>query len=358
MEMNGTELVKGIRAWIRRYCVLEPAQELVLAIWCLHTWVYQRLSRTTPYVELTGVSGSGKTTIMEACMMLSWGSILLNTLRTLAMARRIVETNGHVTFFVDEAERLESSSFGDQRSMLASGYRRGGVHLVTVGKGTQLMPSFCPKMFTSLRTLTNVIHNRSIPIWVDRGKPEASLSNEYERAEATAAELLDSFKTLMRRTERFETMEPTWLPNERDQEIWTPLFSLAKTMGVDDATMNELTAASVDLSALRGVPRRMDVKVEDENAKERSYAVRLVQDALTVFGEDSFVPTETLVKRLHDLPTGPWRKYQMTGLTDISMAQLFGAFGISSDRGQIGKGRKDRQQVRGYKLSALKAAKL
>jgi hypothetical protein len=236
-----------------------------------------------------------------------------------------------------------------------------GVHLVTVGKGTQLMPSFCPKMFTSLRTLTGVIHNRCIPIWVDRGTPAASLGNEYERAEATAAEIIEQYRGVMRALpeSRFLTVEPTWLAVERDREIWTPLFSLAATLRVDDATMNELTAASVDLSALRGVVRRMDVKDADENAKERSFAVRLVQDARQVIkAGETFVASADLVQRLHALPTGPWRSYQLTGLTEITAAQLFGAFGVEPKVGQIGKGRKDRKQARGYRAAEINAVKL
>lgn len=357
-NMNGNALLVMWREWLRRYVVVTPAQELVLALWCLHTWLYERLGRATPYLELTGVSGSGKTTIMEACGLLCRGSLVLNTLRTLAMARRIEETNGHVTFFIDEAERLESASFGDQRSMLASGYRQGGVHLVTVGKQTELKRSYCPKAFTSLRTLTGVLHNRCIPIWVDRGSPVAKLGLEYERAEATAAELINQFKLVMKNTERILTVEPAWLTSERDTEIWTPLFSLAATLQVDQQTTDELTRASVDLSALRGVPRRMDVKVEDEAAKERSYAVRLLQDVKTLIQPgETFIPSTALVERLHALPTGPWRSYQLTGLTEITLAQLLGAFGIGPVAGHIGKGRKQRQFARGYKVSAINAAK-
>jgi hypothetical protein len=338
--MTGLELIAAVREWLRRYVVLSRAQELTLALWCLHTWVYDRLGRTTPYVEITGVSGSGKTTLMEAMSLLSRGSVLLTTLRTLAMCRKIAETDGHVTFFVDEAERLEASGFGDQRSMLASGYRRGGEHMVSVGKETQMFPVWCPKVFTTLRTMTPVLHNRSIPIWLDRGTPVASLGNEWERAEATAAEIIERYKGVMRETPRFVTMEPLWLTSERDREIWQPLFSLALTLKVDKATLDELTAASVDLSALRGVERRMDARVEDEAAKERSYAVRLVQDVRSVLQPgETVIASRVLVERLRGLPTAPWRSYQRTGLTEVTLSQLLGAFGLESKDRRMGKGR-------------------
>jgi hypothetical protein len=355
--MTGNDLIGAVRAWLRRYFVLTPAQELVLAVWCLHTWAYQKLSRMTPYVEITGVSGSGKTTLMEACSLLSRGPVILTTLRTLAMCRKIAETEGHVTFFVDEAERLASTAFGDQRSMLASGYRKGGEHMVSVGKETAMFPVFCPKAFTSLRTLTPVIHNRCIPIWVERGTPTASLSGEWERAEATSAELIEQFKSVMKLTPRVIAVDPTWLTVERDREIWTPLFSLLATMKADKATTDELTMASVDLSALRGIERRMDAVVQDEGAKERSYAVRLLQDvrAVLVPGE-TIVASRVLVDRLRAMPTGPWRSYQQNGLNEITLAQLLGAFAIEGTVGQVGKG-KDRKQYRGYRAKDIAAAK-
>jgi hypothetical protein len=357
--MTGLELIGAVREWLRRYVVLSSAQELVLALWCLHTWVYDRLSRTTPYLEVTGVSGSGKTRLMEAAALVSRGSIILTTLRTLAMARRIRETDGHVTFFVDEAERLSSAQFGDQRSMLASGYRRGGEHMISVGKETAMFEVFCPKMFTSLRTLTTVIHNRCIPIWLDRGKPTADLGLEYERAEATSSELIEQYKNVMKVTPRFVTVDPMWLTSERDREIWTPLFSLAATLKADKATMDELTAASVDISSLRGVERRMDSVVEDEAEKERSYAVRLLTDVRAVLKPgEAAVPSRELVERLRLLPTGPWRSYQRSGLSEITLAQLLGAFGLESKDRRIGKGRKNSKVLKAWSASEINAIKL
>lgn len=386
--MTGNELIASVRAWLARYVVLTPAQTLTLTVWCLHTWLYEQLTRTTPYIELTGVSGSGKTTVMEACKLLSRNGEILNTIRTLYMCRRIEEEEGRITLFVDEAEKLSSPSFGDQRSMLASGYRDGGVHGVSVGKGTVRFRSYAPKMFTSTRTMTSVLHNRCIPIWCERGTPTASLSREYERAEATAADLIQRFRAVcpaaspaggnlaalrkmgVKLTDeqiaqvqaaqtRVITVEADWLTNERDREIWSPLFSLARTLGVDDATWNELQAASVDLSALRGVERRCDVKDEDEAAAERSYAVRLVQDCRAVVQPgEVLIGSTDLVNRLRALPIGPWRAYQRSGLTEISLAQLLGAFGLEPKQRRVpGKGRKV-NAVRGWLVSDLNGVKL
>lgn len=358
-ETAGNALVRNVRAWLRRYVGLSEAQTLVLALWALHTWVYDRLTRTTPYLEITGVSGSGKTTAMEALALISRNSEILNTLRTLYMCRRVEEQDGAVTLFIDEAERLNGNALGDQRSMLASGYRAGAVHGVSVGKQTVRFRSYCPKVFTSCRTLTTVLHNRCIPIWMERQHVEASLSREYERAEATAAELVQEYVAVLKSIDRPVTAEADWLTSERDVEIWTPLVSMARTLQVDDATFAELVAASVDLSALRGIERHMDVKDEDEAAAERSYAVRLVQDARQVLQPgETLIASTVLVERLRALPAGPWRAYDRNGLTEISLAQLLGAFGLEPKQRRIkGKGR-EVNPVRGWLVSDLQAVKL
>ena len=382
MIETGQQLIDGIRAWLRRYVVLSPLQDLTIALWCVHTWCYERLSDTTPYIEITGVSGSGKTRVLDCMVLLSRGAEKLQTIRTMYMCRRIAEMAGMTTLLVDEAERLGSDSFGDQRSMLAGGYRQGGVHGVTVGKGTIRFPVWSPKAFTSLRTMTPVLHNRCIPIWMELGDPAQSMSIERQRAKATAGELTDAIARVMGGVQTVEyrydqeadamvpevhgnapkrkivTVEADWL-TERDREIWTPLMTLAATLELNAETIAELERASVDLSSLRGVERRCDVKTEDANARVRSVAVRLLHDVKAcILPGETFIPTAELLTRLHAMPKAPWRVYDRNGLTDKQLAELLGAHGVESRTGQTGKGRKDRKPCKGYDVKALQAVKL
>lgn len=389
MVETGQQLIDSIRGWLRRYLVLSPAQELVIALWCVHTWCYERLGRTTAYVEITGVSGSGKTALLDAMVLLCRGAEKLQTIRTMYICRRIAEQGGLCTILLDEAERLASDTFGDQRAMLAGGYRDGGMHGVSVGKGTQRFPTWCPKAFTSLRTLTPALHNRCVPIWMELGNPAASLSIEHDRAKATAGELIDAIgrvlggvqrvvyipgedgalvPTVTGRgpTRRIVMVEADWL-GERDREIWTPLVSLAHTLELAPATILELERASVDLSSLRGVVRNCDIKAEDTAARDRSYAVRLLLDITQgtqgngkpiIEPGEAFIPSAVLLERLQSMPKAPWRVFQRTGLTVQTLAQLLGAHGIDGKIGQVGKGRKDRVAVRGYRVADLKAVKL
>jgi hypothetical protein len=327
----GQQLVTDIRAWLARYVGLTAPQTLVLALWALHTHVYTRLSRTTPYLEITGISGSGKTTCMKALSLLSRGGEILTTLRTVSMAYLIGQQNGECTLFVDEAERLSSSSFGDQRSMLANGYQQGGYHIVKVGKEIVKAPVYCPKAFTSTRTLTHVLHNRCVCIWMDRVRTAASLSLEWDRATATANALISRFIAagMAAAFKRPIIVDPVWLTLERDREIWTPIFSLAATLQLDAATMAELTAASVDLSALHGIERQMDHLDESTEAKERAYAVRLLADLPAALDgyTAKHVLSRVLVDRLRALPMAPWRNYggPTVGLNERTLSELLSA---------------------------------
>jgi hypothetical protein len=332
-------------------------------------------------LEITGVSGSGKTALLDALVLLCRGAEKLQTIRTMYICRRISEQAGFCTILIDEAERLSQDAYGDQRSMLAGGYRDGGVHGVTVGKGTVRFPVYCPKAFTSLRTLTQVLHNRCIPIWMELGTPEASLGQEYDRAKAAAGEIIHAIATVLGGVQRvtlvpqengdltpvitgrkptihIESIEADWL-SERDREIWTPLVSLAHSLKLPQNVVMEVERASVDLSSLRGVERRCDVKVNDDAARAQSQAVRLLHDVRAVIQPgERFVATADLLKRLHGMPKAPWRVFQRTGLTVDMLAQLLGAHGVKSVDGQVGKGRTGRVRCKGYKVEHVEAVKL
>ena len=64
------------------------------------------------------------------------------------------------------------------------------------------------------------------------------------------------------------------------------------------------------------------------------------------------------MNRLRAIPTAPWRNYQRSGLTEISLAQLLGAFGLEPKQRRVpGKGRKV-NAVRGWLVSDLNGVKL
>ena len=82
----------------------------------------------------------------------------------------------------------------------------------------------------------------------------------------------------------------------------------------------------------------------------------LIRDVCKVLHDGEVaVFSRVLVDRLRQIDVAPWRSYQRTGLTELTLAQLLGAWGLESKTVRVGSGRKA-PTSRGYKVSELRAA--
>lgn len=359
--MTGQELLNRWIAFFRRYLAITETQGLVLALWAVNTWVYERFG-STPYLEVYAATrGCGKTRVLEVLALLVRGPEQMATARIAPIVRLIAEHQGKITLLIDEAEKLAAGSINETRSALASGYRKGSSHPVTTASGVVRYPTYCPKAFALIGNIQPILRDRSIPIFLQQGKPPADLLAEYAQATETADEL---------KTELFRLSQsgafahpplsvPEWLYG-RDAEIWTALFSVAACLNVHKTTYEALQAASVDLSALKELPALPShaAKASDEGAEELAAAERLLTDVKLVTREDdTVIATEELLARLRDVKTSPWRVWRGKGLDAIVLAALLSRYGLAPEKIQVGKGRKDRKIVRGYRTSKIRAAR-
>lgn len=356
--MTGQKLVEMFAKWIGSFVALSEAQAVVCALWVMHTHLSERF-QATPYLEISAATKrSGKTTLLETLGMLCRNPQLFATVRVLTVCRMIEGFNGMITCGFDEAERLSSSSIGDTRSMLATGYRQGQYHAVTVGKGFAKFPVFCPKMFALIGNLTPVLRDRSIPIYLDRAKPERSLSAEHTSATAEAENMVAVMRGYFATVQRLNITVPMWLDG-REQEIWTPIFSIAQALDLHKSTLDMLTAASVDMGQLKTAPARVWHSAQDEqDADERGAAERVLADLLTVLREgEPAIFSAVAVDRLKAIHTSPWRTYKGTGLDALTLAALLTRYGLQPAVVQMGKGRKGREVARGYKTADIRKAR-
>ena len=360
--MTGQQLIERWAAFIQRYVALTDAQALTVALWAINTWVYERFY-TVPYLELWAEhKRSGKSTLAEVLSVLVRGGRVLATVRVLSMVKLIEAKEGAYVPFIEEAERFNKATLGDERAILASGYRRGAVHELEKAA----YRTFCPKAFVLIGNVHEILRDRCISIKLERQTPAHNWTLERYVAETEAADLILGLRDLMRdgvdvvRTAdggaRFNTVDPVWLPNPRDRELWTPLFSIASAMRLHKDTMGLLQRASVDLSVLKTLPpvvyhpSQGELVGDDQNAAD---AVLADLRGVLLPGE-AFILSSEAIKRLHALDVAPWRAWRGDGLNEISLAALLGRFGIESRYGQIGKGRKERTKGRGYRAVDLK----
>lgn len=364
--MTGQQLIERMIAWLTRYVVMTEAQALTVALWALNTWIYDRFP-ACPYLELWATDKrSGKTTLAEMLAALSRGARVLATVRAVSMARAIEATDGHYTAFLEEAERFWSPTLGDERSILATGYRRGAKHEVTTQKGELLQfRTYAPKAFILIGNVHDILRDRCISIFLSRATPVGNWTADRDAAEVEAHAIIEAWQGIVKRTdvlrgsdERMPVVTPDWLASSRDKELWSPLFSIAHALHLHKETVQLLQRASVDLSVIKTLPAfrynpAQAVKVnDDQNAAEA-----VLRDAASVFAPtEDRLRSEELLKRLHAIDTAPWRSWRGTGLDANALATLLARYGLHPKPMRFGKGRANSATFSGYLASDLRKA--
>lgn len=357
--MTGQQLIDRWIAFVRRYVVLTEQQALVVALWAINTWLYDRFP-AVPFLEIVATTKrSGKTTLLDVLKKVTRGAEKFAIVRILTVLRMIEAYEGRVTILIDEAEQFSRPSLGEQRSGIATGYKAGSQHAISVGKSFQRFRTFAPWAFAQIGNVHDVLRDRCIEIELTRAKPERVLSEWDTTADAEAQELIAELVEFSKQPgkTRIPIVAADWLTG-RERELWTPLVSVAAWLGVHADTMRALRVASVDLGLLKTLPPKVWHSAQDEqDAEERDAAERVLSDLLSVIPDgEAFVPSAVAVERLRSIDVAPWRAWRGNGINEITLAALLARYGVQPEVGQIGKGRKGRVQVRGYRVRALKDA--
>lgn len=361
--MTGQQLIERMVALLRHYVAMTEGQALVAALWALNTWTYERFA-AVPYLEIWAMhKRSGKSTLAEILCALSRGGRVLATARVLAMVRMIEGTEGHYVPFLEESERFWRGGLGDERSILATGYRKGAQHEVMGKTGIERFRTFCPKAFVLIGNVHDILRDRCISLKMDRSTPKGNWTLDRVAGEAEAMAIIEAWKDVARTvTGPFPIVDPDWLTSSRDREIWSPLFSLAAVLKLHKATLELLVRTSVDMAALKQLPAVKYSPSQDEPVGDDGNAAEAVlRDVrLCLQAGETRVTTDELLRRLHAIDTAPWRSWRGNGLDSIALAALLVRFGIEGEQWTVGKsvtdpqtGKRARKYVRGYSVKAL-----
>lgn len=362
--MTGQQLLERWTAFLRRYVVMSEPQALVVALWAINTYVYDKFP-SVPFLEVVATTKrAGKTTLLNVLRFLCRGAEQFAIVRILTILRMIEANEGRITVLIDEAEQFSKPSLGELRSGVATGYQQGAQHAVSQGTSFKKFRTFAPWAFAQIGNVHDVLRDRCIEIELERGKPERVLSEWDVTAKAEAQELIHELLQFSATKIRDGKMHipvvaAEWLSG-RERQLWTPLVSVAAWLGVHADTMRALQTASVDLGLLKTLPPKVWHSAQDEkDAEEKDMATRVVQDIRAVVQPgETFIPSSDLVTRLRAIPTAPWRAWRGAGLNEILMAALLARYGVTPQNGQIGKGRKDRKIVKGYRAKEINEIKL
>ena len=332
-------MLDKIEAYLRSYLSFpDDRYYLPLALFAVLEHCWNECFDEVPYLSVSAmVKGAGKTRVLELLQFLAGNERAVLVDGSVTVAALYTEIEQKKIILIDESEKLQSSR-SPFRPILNGGYRRGQVVLRRLGSENMRFSIYCPKVFAQIGDVYDTLRDRCIIVEMQR--TTSGKRTEYVRqiAMEQGAELASEIRNalgdhlhnvrdtyLKYHDERFRSLD---FLRDRDREIWKPLFTLCQVFAPD--RIRELERAAADIAALKTMPiRRFEhLKDEEERARKMEYAERLLCDSAVVIDERDRITSVELVRGLRDIPTSPWRSYEGTGITEISLAAMLKLFGV------------------------------
>ena len=220
------QTVHGI---LEKYVALEPHEYVAVALWIIHTHVFDRFMVTPRLVLISPVHNCGKTTLLDIANRLVARAEKTDSITAPAIMHTVDQSKR--TLLLDEADNLEMSVKAVLRAVLNSGYQKGGNRTLMV-KGTwKRFDLFAPVALASIGSLTLPLMSRSIIIRMRRHDGAQSL----RRFDAADAGDLDIVYSHIRHwlSQRDLNLNPDMPPELRGRQAdnWRPLLSIADACG-------------------------------------------------------------------------------------------------------------------------------
>lgn len=232
--VDGADWLSTAEAVFTRHAALPEHAAAALALWCLHSWVFDA-SFATPRLAITSPQPRcGKSTVLR----LAGGLVprpLLTANATVSVLFRVVEMH-RPSLMIDEADAFLSDN-NEMRGLLNSGFERDGGFLRNVGDGHEprRFSTNCPVAIALIGKLPATLEDRSIKVPMrravrgevkERFRPDRP-AQEAETLRAQAARWRED------NIEALQSSDPG-LPeslHDRARDCWRPLVAIADLAG-------------------------------------------------------------------------------------------------------------------------------
>jgi hypothetical protein len=368
------DLIRRIEAYIKQYVTFDNNQySFAAALWVLGTYFWHEVD-AFPYLVITaGTKRAGKTRFSEVLSFMARNPLNMTAISPSMIFRSI---KNMPTQFFDEAESMADEAAGNKRSALNSGYRKGQKVLRPgPGETTVEYETYCPKVFVLIGDMFDTVRDRAIIFRMVRAGKAPRMIHSIAQDEGHA--LRDEAKELVETN--LHTIRANYINHDslefigdRDEEIWMPLFVACEVFCPD--RLQELQMIAADMCAEKTDEARTYIKLlktDEARADQDEYTRRLLKDLLSVFRDDEvtgttarhgyrnsgYVSTADALQRLHDLPTGPWRKFRGPGLSAIDLSNMLKAVGVRPQHIRKGtSGKAGTAVFRGYRKADVEKA--
>jgi hypothetical protein len=326
---KAVNIVTQVEHFIRRFLVLPTHAYLPVALWAIATHM-ALVFDTFPYLALLSpAKRCGKTRVLEVLGLLC-ARVYHETCPSPAALIRMMQECP--TLLLDETEMLRTRHPSEgQQVMLAvlnSGYKQGASVSRCVGKDHEVkrFPTYSPKAFAAIGKLTDTLEDRSICLPMRRRKgSEKTERFFYKTAKRMAAGILaeteewaganaDAVDSL------YQSMDDLpFLANERDVELWMPLFAVCSR--VTPERLPELRECCLSLTRAKAA-----------NDVDDSTDLKLLKDIDSIWiPQARQMSTTTILERLKAMEESQWRD-----LDAHRLASLVRPFGLHPRSVRIG----------------------
>jgi putative DNA primase/helicase len=338
--VNGERLLDNLAASCRRFIVLPPHGDTVLALWIVFTHLIDAAGVAPILVAMSPEKRCGKTTLVDLLSRLVRRPMPASNISPAALFRSVEAWRP--TLLIDEADTFISEN-EELRGIVNSGHTRATAFVIrTVGDDHEpkAFSTWGAKAIALIGKLPDTLQDRSIAIELRRKLPS-------ERVEKLRHAEPGKFEILARQCARFaadnaarvRAARPA-LPDElhdRAADNWEPLLAIANAAGgawPDRA----LQAASVLSGA---TPDGDSTKTE---------LLRDIQGALKGgFAGRDHIGSGELIEALTADPEARWREFNRgKPISARTLARLLRPFGIVSGTVRLNSG-----TAKGYRVESF-----
>ena len=326
-------LLDEIASIFRRFVILPDHAAETLALWTLHTYVFEH-GEISPIVALISPEKRcGKSTTLHLADSLTHRALVTSNVTAAALFRVIQDFKP--TLLIDEFDSISNPERKeDLRNILNAGHNRKGRAIRCDGEDNK-PKAFCvysPKMIAAIGELPETLMDRAIKIPMRRKLPNESV-DRLRRFDATE---------IRRRCIRWArdnaagiaTAKPYLPPelNDRAADNWEPLLAIAELAGED--WRNRTREAALDLSS-------------DAAQSNANLGVELLHDMDAIFADRTAarMTTADLIDALKKLEERPWASSCFgRGISPHYLAKLLKPFSVNSRTMRFG----DNSTAKGY----------
>lgn len=324
--VDGLPLIADIAAMVGKFMVMPAEFVDAVAMWVVHTWLYDAFHHTPRLLITSPTRGCGKTTLLNIVGALAARPKNLIHVTPAALYHAAVD---QPTFLIDEADHYLART-PLLVTIVNGGFQRGGKVGRVIGGVYVEYPTWAPCAIAARLkppefVIPDTVISRSVHLTVQKRHPSERRPPEF-RDDRPPKELADLRHRLRRwaTQERLTTLaasDPT-LPRklgDRDRNLWRPLVAIAEMIGGGWFDRAHGAAEALTLAA--------------RQREDMDPTIALLTDIRAVYAtkKRAFLGSQEIVDALVAMEGAPWADFRRgRALTTHAMARALKPHNIYS----------------------------